>query len=79
MLPAGILAFMLPVEPEEGFYADPPIQRWMGWQIALIKAKVEGSLNTLGIFCNGCKGKSSFTAQESRLIARYSLLMRGLG
>jgi hypothetical protein len=26
MLPAGILAFMLPVEPEEGFYADPPIQ-----------------------------------------------------
>jgi hypothetical protein len=28
MLPAGILAFMLPVEPEEGFYADPPIQRW---------------------------------------------------
>jgi len=27
MLPAGILAFMLPVEPEEGFYADPPIQR----------------------------------------------------
>jgi len=30
MLPAGILAFMLPVEPEEGFYADPPIQRWDG-------------------------------------------------
>jgi hypothetical protein len=29
MLPAGILAFMLPVEPEEGFYADPPIQRSM--------------------------------------------------
>ena len=27
MLPAGILAFMLPVEPEDGFYADPPIQR----------------------------------------------------
>jgi len=27
MLPAGILAFLLPVEPEEGFYADPPIQR----------------------------------------------------
>jgi hypothetical protein len=27
MLPAGILAFMLPVEAEEGFYADPPIQR----------------------------------------------------
>jgi hypothetical protein len=25
MLPAGILAFMLSVEPEEGFYADPPI------------------------------------------------------
>ena len=27
MLPAGILGFMLSVEPEEGFYADPPIQR----------------------------------------------------
>jgi hypothetical protein len=34
MLPAGILAFMLPVEPEEGFYADPPIQRYTGESVA---------------------------------------------
>jgi hypothetical protein len=27
MVPAGILGFMLPGETEEGFYADPPIQR----------------------------------------------------
>ncbi len=27
MLPAGILGFMLPGDPEEGFSADPPIQR----------------------------------------------------
>ena len=28
MLPAGILGFMLPGDPEEGFSANPPIQRW---------------------------------------------------
>jgi len=28
MLPAGILGFMLPGDPEERFSADPPIQRW---------------------------------------------------
>jgi hypothetical protein len=27
MLPAGILGFMLQGDPEEGFSADPPIQR----------------------------------------------------
>lgn len=27
MLPAGILGLMLPGDPEEGFSADPPIQR----------------------------------------------------
>jgi len=49
MLPAGILAFMLPVEPEEGFYADPPIQRWAR------KAACHGSnliIRTLGYSYN---------------------------
>ena len=27
-MPAGSFGFMLPEEPEEGFYADPPIQRY---------------------------------------------------
>jgi hypothetical protein len=30
MLRAGILGFMLPRDPEEGFSADPPIQRSKG-------------------------------------------------
>jgi len=28
LLQADILGFMLPGDPEEGFSADPPIQRW---------------------------------------------------
>jgi hypothetical protein len=30
MLPVGLIGFMLPMELEEGFYADPPKNKFEG-------------------------------------------------